>query len=338
MPRAVIVGGTGQIGLATARRLVGEAWDVTIASRRATTLPEGCHHVEVDARDVDRLRAVVGSDTDVILSCVAFDATDAECLAEAGKSAGRIVAISSASVYRDHEGRTLDEAADCGFPVFAGPLTEESPTVAPGPETYSTRKAAMEQTLLGLAGCPVTILRPCAIHGPESRHAREWWFVKRLLDGRTAIPLAYSGRSQFQTTSVAAIANAVLQAADGQLPPIANVSDADSPTVAEIGHAIMNILGRRAELIGLPEAPVYPPVLGATPWSIPSPMVVAGTAGPTATYEQSVAPAIRWLVEHVRSDNWQERLPQLAAYPNKHFDYERDDRALQLPEATPIAS
>ncbi|WP_246764841.1 NAD-dependent epimerase/dehydratase family protein [Ensifer sp. PDNC004] len=168
MPRAVIVGGTGQVGLATARRLVGEAWDVTIASRRATTLPEGCHHVEVDARDVDRLRAVVGSDTDVLLSCVAFNATDAKCLAEAGKSAGRIVAISSASVYRDHEGRTLDEAADCGFPVFAGALTEESPTVAPGPETYSTRKAAMEQTLLGRAGCPVTILRPCAIHGSEA--------------------------------------------------------------------------------------------------------------------------------------------------------------------------
>ncbi|WP_246764899.1 hypothetical protein [Ensifer sp. PDNC004] len=136
---------------------------------------------------------------------------------------------------------------------------------------------------------------------------------------------------------MAAIANAVLQAADGQLPPIANVSDADSPTVAEIGHAIMNILGRRAELIGLPEAPVYPPVFGATPWSIPSPMIVAGTADPTATYEQSVKPAIRWLVEHVRSDNWQERLPQLAAYPNEHFDYERDDRALQLPEAIPIA-
>ncbi|WP_077965409.1 NAD-dependent epimerase/dehydratase family protein [Ensifer adhaerens] len=330
MPRAVIVGGTGQIGLATARYLVDEAWDVTIISRHATTLPGGCRHAEVDARDVDGLRAVIGTGTDVLLSCVAFDATDGECLAQAGASAGRIVAISSASVYRDGEGRTLDEAPDCGFPVFPIPLTEESPIVAAGTETYSTRKAAMESTLLSRAACPVTILRPCAIHGPESRHAREWWFVRRLLDGRTAIPLAYGGRSRFQTTSVAAIASAVLQAAGGHLPAIANVSEADSPTVAEIGHAIMSILDVRAELIGLPDAPAYPPAFGATPWSIPSPMVVAGVTAPAATYKRSVEPAIRWLVEHVNGNNWRERLPQLAAYPYDHFDYETDDRALAL--------
>ena len=337
MPRAVIVGGTGQIGLATARRLVDEAWDVTIVSRRATALPGGCRHAEIDALDADGLRAVIGTGTDVLLSCVAFDATDAECLVQAGTAAGRIVVISSASVYRDSEGRTLDEASDCGFPVFPGPLTEESPIVAAGPETYSTRKAAMEGTLLSLAACPVTILRPCAIHGPESRHAREWWFVKRLLDGRTAIPLAYGGQSRFQTTSVAAIASAVLQAAGGHLPAIANVSDVDSPTVAEIGHAIMGILNRRAELIGLPDAPAYPPTFGATPWSVPSPMVVAGTTAPAATYKQSAEPAIRWLVEHVAGNDWRERLPQLAAYPHDHFDYETDDRALELAGRTAIA-
>lgn len=76
MPRAVIVGATGQIGLATARRLVGEAWDVTVVSRHAIALPDGCRHVETDARDAKRLSTVVGSDTDLLLSCVAFDAVD----------------------------------------------------------------------------------------------------------------------------------------------------------------------------------------------------------------------------------------------------------------------
>ena len=93
MPRAVIVGGAGQIGLATARRLLDEAWDVTIVSRRATALPGGCRHAEIDARDAGGLRAVIGTDTDVLLSCVAFDATDAECLAQAGTAAGRIVVV-----------------------------------------------------------------------------------------------------------------------------------------------------------------------------------------------------------------------------------------------------
>lgn len=338
MPRAVIVGGTGQIGFAAGRRLLSEAWDVTIVSRHATALPDGCRHVEADARDTERLGDVVGSDTDLLLSCVAFDASDAECLALAGRAAGRIMTISSASVYRDDEGRTLDEASDCGFPAFSVPLTEQSPTVAPGPETYSTRKVAMENALLSRAACPVTILRPCAIHGPESKHAREWWFVKRLLDGRAAIPLAYGGRSRFQTTSVAAIADTVLRAVAGDLPAVANVSDADSPTVAEIGRTIMDIMDVRAELIGLPDAPSYPPGLGATPWSIPRPMVCSAAATSEATYARSAEPAVRWLVEEVRSDNWRERLPQLAAYPKDHFNYQADERALQLSGAARLDS
>ncbi|MCA1439557.1 NAD-dependent epimerase/dehydratase family protein [Ensifer sp. IC4062] len=338
MPRAVIVGGTGQIGLAAARRLVGKAWEVTVVSRHATALPDNCRHIEGDARDAEKLRVVVGSDTDLLMSCVAFDAADAECLTEAGRAAGRIVAISSASVYRDDEGRTLDEASSRGFPAFSVPLTERSPTVAPGPETYSTRKVAMESALLNRAACPVTILRPCAIHGPESKHAREWWLVKRLLDGKAAIPLAYGGRSQFQTTSVAAIADAVSRAVAGDLPAIANVSDADSPTVVQICRAIMGIMDVQAELIGLPNAPAYPPKLGATPWSIPQPMRVTGAASAETIYAQSVEPAVRWLVQHVGNDNWRERLPQLAAYRTDHFDYEADERALRLPGAASLAA
>ncbi|MGO4740332.1 NAD-dependent epimerase/dehydratase family protein [Bosea sp. 2KB_26] len=330
VPKAVIVGGTGQIGLATARRMIGAGWDVTVVSRHVKALPDGCRHVGVDGRDVEALSAAVSFDTDLLLSCVAFDTADAECLVQAGRAVGRIVAISSASVYCDAEGRTLDEASVCGFPVFSVPLTEQSLTVAPGPETYSTRKVAMENTLLSRAACPVTILRPCAIHGPESKHAREWWFVKRLLDGQSKIPLAYGGCSRFQTTSVAAIADAVVRAAGGDLPAVANVSDADSPTVAEIGRAIMDIMGMRAELIGLPDAPLFPPALGATPWSIPRPMIFSGAATAQATYAQSAGPAVRWLVEHVGNDNWRTRLPQLATYPTPLFDYEADDRAFQL--------
>jgi len=336
MPKAVIVGGTGQIGLATARRLLSEAWDVTVVSRHAVTLPDGCRHIEADARDAERLNSLVSPDIDLLLSCVAFDSVDAECLIRTGHNVGRIVAISSASVYRDDEGRTFDEASIRGFPAFPVPLTEKSPTVAPGPDTYSTRKIAMEMVLLNGAPCPVTILRPCAIHGPESKHAREWWFVKRLLDRRAAIPLAYRGQSRFQTTSVTAISDAVVRALAGSLPEIANVSDADAPTVADIGRAIMDVMDVRAELVGLPDAPSFPPALGTTPWSIPRPMVCSAAAAAAATYAQSVEPAVKWLVGNVRSEKWRERLPQLAAYPYDHFDYHADERALQVPGAVPL--
>lgn len=328
MPKAVIVGGTGQIGLAAARRLVADGWSVTIASRRPADVPDGCRHEIAEGRDVARLSAIVGSDCDLLLSCVAYDDADAMCLAKAGRAAGRIVVISSASVYADDEGRSLDEAGTRGFPDLAIPLTEDSPNVPPGTASYSPRKIAMERALLDQAACPVTILRPCAIHGPETRHAREWWFVKRLLDGRPAIPLAYRGESRFQTTSVAAIVDATLAALAGELPQIVNVADADSPTVIEIGRAIMDIVGRRAELVGLPDAESYPPPFGASPWSVPRPIVCASVAPSPVPYARAVVPAVEWLVEHVTGDNWRERMPILAGYPWDLFDYDAEDRGL----------
>jgi nucleoside-diphosphate-sugar epimerase len=332
MRKAVIIGGTGQIGLATSRQLIVEGWEVIVVSRITKAMAIGCRHVESDARDVEKLRAVLGSDTELLLSCVAFDSMDARCLAEAGRKAKRIVAISSASVYCDGEDRTLDEAPICGFPTFPIPITVGCSTVAPGPSNYSTRKIAMEKTLLDLATCPVTILRPCAIHGPGSKHAREWWFVKRLLDGRKTIPLAYRGQSQFQTTSVAAIADTILQALAGNLPRVVNVSDADSPNVAEIGCAIMNAMNVKAELVGLPEVTSYPPKLGATPWSIPRPMICSSVANARVTYAQSIGPTVKWLIEEIKNEKWREQLPQLAAYSYDHFNYQADERALLLPD------
>jgi nucleoside-diphosphate-sugar epimerase len=121
-------------------------------------------------------------------------------------SVGHFIVVSSASVYRDGLGRTLDEASQTGFPELPDPIPETHPTVDPGPATYSTRKVALERHLLDEATAPVTVLRPCAIYGIGSRHPREWWFVKRILDRRPAIPMAYRGASRFHTSSVANIA------------------------------------------------------------------------------------------------------------------------------------
>jgi nucleoside-diphosphate-sugar epimerase len=338
MRKAVIVGGTGQIGLAVSQRLIDEGWDVTVVSRDSKALPFDCRHLESDSRDVEKLCALFGPNTDLLLSCVAFDSADANCLARAGRNTGRIVVISSGSVYRDEKGRTLDEASVCGFPALPVPITVNCPTVAPGPINYSTRKVAMEKTLLDDAKCPVTILRPWAIHGPKSKHAREWWFVKRLLDGRKAIPLAYRGLSRFQTTSVAAIANAVLQAHSGDLAVVENVTDADCPTVVEIARAIMNAMSVKAELVGLPHVSTYPPELGATPWSIPQPIVGQSEVTANATYSQTVGPTVKWLTEEIQIDKWRDLLPQFAGYPYQHFDYHADERALLLPDAALLES
>jgi nucleoside-diphosphate-sugar epimerase len=337
MPAATIFGGTGQIGLAVGAALAADGWAVTLVSRNPPPIEGPWRHMQADRSDAAALKSAVAGGADLLLDCVAFDAAHADQLLSLQADVGRLAVVSSASVYCDAAGRTLDEAGETGFPNFGGPIHEDHPTVAPGPETYSTSKIALERRLLEGARCPVTVLRPCAIHGPHSKHLREWWFVKRLLDGRARIPLAFGGRSQFQTTSVVAIADAVRFAVVTDTSQILNVSDGDAPTVAEIGWAVMGAMGRDAELVGLPDAP-YPDDLGGTPWSVARPMVIASAVPNAVTYAEAVRPAIAWVVAATRERDWREVLPVVARYPGAMFDYAMDDRALDLDGAKPLAA
>ena len=327
MPKALIVGGSGQIGFAICNLLSSEGWTVVLSSRQSPNFDGPFCHVELDINKPDGLTTILNDEFDLLVSCVAFDEGDAQKLLDIQSRVKKLVVISSASVYQDSSGRTLDEAKYCGFPVFDGPITEETQTVAPGPETYSTKKVAMEIELLENAKIPVTVLRPCAIHGPHSKHCREWWYVKRILDGRLKIPLAYDGRSRFQTTSASAIADVILRTTRETLPAVINVADSDSPSVKEIGHAIIQAMDSNTELVGLPDEP-YPAVDGASPWSIPKPFVCASIARSNNSYADTLPKTVSWLVEAVHGRPWQEILPQLASYPQNLFDYKSDDRAL----------
>jgi nucleoside-diphosphate-sugar epimerase len=218
MPRAFIIGGTGQIGLATAELLLDSGWTVTIAHRGGRVMPtslakHGATAVTVDRERPGALAGHLREGTDLLVDAVAYGPEHGRQLLELQGRLGAIVVISSSGVYRDSAGRTLDEAAESGFPELPQPINEQQTTVDPGPETYSTREVALETLLLSEAAVPVTVLRPAAISGPGSSHAREWWFVKRILDDRRIIPLAYSGRSRFHPTSASNIAQLVLTVA-----------------------------------------------------------------------------------------------------------------------------
>src|SRR5258706_831890 len=197
--RALIIGGSGQIGQAVARALSAAGWAVTAAQKRPDRFPSDidARAIALDREEPGALARAAHAGFDAVVDTVAYDDGHARQLLEVAGGIGTFVVISSGSVYRDGAGRTLDEAASSGFPRFPVPIGEDQPTVAPGPATYSTRKAALEQALLQSAGPPVTILRPFALHGPGSTHPREWWFAKRILDGRPRIRLAFGGQGRF---------------------------------------------------------------------------------------------------------------------------------------------
>jgi nucleoside-diphosphate-sugar epimerase len=324
---ALIVGGSGQIGRAVAARLVGDGWRVIAAQRSAFDAAPGVETMLVDRQEDGAVARAIGAGVDALIDTIAYDEGHARQLLAVQGDVGAFVAVSSASVYHDADGRTLDEAAETGFPRFPVPIDEDQPTAAPGPETYSTRKVALEQALLQGATRPVTILRPGAIYGPGSAQPREWFFVKRILDGRRVVPLAWNGASRFHASATANIAELVRVVLDRPGTRVLNAVDPEALTVLEIGEAIAASYGHDWRLIPF-EGPPKTGV-GAHPWAIPRPIVMdmarAAELGyrPLARYQDAVGEACRSIEASAEAG---------LAFPDyilKMFDYAAEDAFLQ---------
>jgi nucleoside-diphosphate-sugar epimerase len=325
--RAVLIGGTGQIGRAAARALAEDGWEV-VAVSRAGTLPEGLAELGVEAATADRaddaqLRAVLGGGADVVLDTVAFTREHGEQLNALAGLVGSVVVISSASVYADDEGRALDgEGEPPHLPV---PIPETQRTADPGDATYSTRKAELELTLLE-GPLQSTLVRACAIHGPGAKLPRELFFVKRAHDGRRRVALAWNGESRFHTTSVENLAELIRLAAAQPGDRAFNSGDPDPPTTAEICRAVGAALEHEFE-----------PVLLAgdeydNPWGAPIewPFVVSMEAAerelgyrPVTTYPEAVRETCTWLVgELEQGRSWD------GTYLEGMVDYVAEDAVL----------
>lgn len=315
------------IGRAAARALAADGWEV-VAVSRSGALPDGLAELGVNAAVADRandaqLRAAIGSGADMLLDTVAFTGEDGEQLNALDGLVGSLVVISSASVYADDEGRALDGEGDP--PDMPVPIPETQRTAEPGDETYSTRKAELEQTILE-GPLPATLVRACAIHGPGAKHPREVFFVKRAVDGRRRIALAWEGESRFHTTSVANLAELIRLAAAKPGDRALNAGDPDPPTTLEICRAIGAALEHEFEPVLLP-GDEYD-----NPWAAPKPkpFVVSMAAAeqelgyrPVTTYPEAVRETCAWLVDELAAGrNWD------GTYLEGMLDYEAEDAVL----------
>ena len=331
--RALILGASGQNGGAISEALAADGWTVLAAHRGERTAADapGVERVTLDRNDDAALQRAVGGGVDALIDVIAFEERHARQLLAVQADVGALVVISTGSVYTDAEGRTFDEAANTGFPHYPVPVPETQPTVPPGPETYSTRKAMIERVLLDEARTPVSLLRAGAVYGVGSAHAREWWFIKRMLDGRARIPLAYHGESRFHTTAAANLAALCRTVLETPGTRVLNAGDPTPHSVREIGETIAGALGSDPEFVGLPGRPRG--TVGATPWSISSPLVMDMTAATALGYRPvggyaDLAPAACRAFIAGAGDDWRAAFPALAAYPYDLFDYAAEDRAL----------
>jgi nucleoside-diphosphate-sugar epimerase len=330
--RAFVIGGTGDVGRAIVRSLLGDDWDVTLASKESSA-PPGLEELPLVHLDRDEEGALSAANRyELVVDVVPFEVAHADQVL--ALDVGAIVAISSASVYRDDDGRTLDEAqSEEDFPDFDGAIPETQPTVEAGDATYSTKKAAIEQRLLENGRVPATIVRPCAIYGPGDRMAREWFFVKRAVDRRPYVLLTMRGANLFHTTASANVGELVRLIAAQPRSGVFNCGDPDPPRVLDISRRV-------AAAVGQPWAEVLLPYaggrgeIGQTPWSAPKPFLVDMSAAerelgyrPATTWSDSIDGQVAWLLDATRQRDWRDVFPRGAEY--LQFDYAGEDAAVR---------
>jgi nucleoside-diphosphate-sugar epimerase len=305
--------------------LAADGWTITVGARHEPDRDDfPC--VALDRDERGGLRVADGFE--LLVDVIPFEARHAKQLLEV--DVGAIVAISSASVYADEQGRTLDEAQGVDdFPEFPVPIPETQPTVPPGEATYSTKKAAVERILLENDRTPATIVRPCAIYGRGDRMGREWFFVKRAVDRRPYVVLSNRGRGHFHTVAAENVGELVRLVAARPRTDAYNCGDPDPPTVVEIArtigeesrHPFAEIL--LAEAAGRGE-------LGQTPWSTPKPLLVDMTKAEeelgyraATTWADAIPRQVQWLLDATRGRDWREILTRGADYLS--FDYDEED-------------
>ena len=307
MPHAVILGGTGLIGRAVARRLLAGSWDVTAVGRDRSRLPEdvaaaGGRFVAANRDEPGELAAALGTGADLLVDCLCFTAAHARSLLPLLDDVGSTVMISSKAVYIDAAGNHVNTATP---PNFDSPIRESQPTMAPredidyqSAEGYGANKVAAERVLLD-SGHPATILRPSRVHGDGTSKPDAWVFVKRVLDQRKVILLARGGRGVDQTSAASNIAALIEVVANKPGARILNSADPDAPSALEISRTVAAHLGHQWREVLLDQH--APEGLGLHPWDrIPGirlDMTAAGQLGyrPAGDYAATVTAELDWL-------------------------------------------
>jgi nucleoside-diphosphate-sugar epimerase len=202
--RAVILGGTGAIGGATAERLATVGWQVDVTGRSPSSMPSELRELGIRFHGIDRcdttgIAHLVGEGADLLLDTLAFRASGLRPLLPIMAAVSSSVVISGRAVYVDPDGHHLNGTEAPRFPI---PIREDNETLPPAAEGvdpftrdgYAPCKVAVERTALD-SGLPITVLRPSKVHGRWARDARTRQFVEAMERGVPSIELADLGTS-----------------------------------------------------------------------------------------------------------------------------------------------
>lgn len=307
--RAIVLGGTGAIGGATAARLAATGWSVDVTGREPASMPSGLTAAGVSFHSIERsdVRAIehlVGDGVDLLVDLLAYRAADVRALLPAMTSVACPVLISSRAVYVDPVGNHVNSEDPPRFPEA---IDENAPTLQPAGddvnpfsrEGYAPSKAAAERAALD-SGLPVTVIRPSKVHGRWARNPRTHSIIESMLRGDQRIELADHGASIDHLTAAANTAALISTVAGLPDARILNSADPDTPTAKHIVQTIGSRLGWAGTLDLLDG--VSDPERGWHPWLTSHPIVLETGAStrlgyvPAGTGLDLLVEEIDWLV------------------------------------------
>jgi len=267
--RVLAIGATGFIGLPAVSRLVEQGHEVAVLHRGnpAARLPNDARHIAGDRDRLHESRADIESFApDVVLDVILYTEQQArELISVCRGRTSRIVALSSADVYRNYDG-LRGTATDAPDPV---PLAEDAPCRR---TRYPYRgadvdfkyardydKIPVEHVLLDDAELPSTVLRLPAVYGPGDRQHRLRPYLRQMMPGRPSIQMEqeqadWRWTRAFVVNVAAAIALATTDARSAG--SIYNVGEEPALTERQWVEAIGYAAGWKGEVVIVPREDV----------------------------------------------------------------------------------
>lgn len=341
--KILVMGGTGFVGPGVAKLLVEAGHEVAVFHRGSTVadLPPEVERILGDRERLGDYAKEFGRFApEVVVDVAPMLEGHARAVMEVfGGLAGRVVAISSGDVYRAY-GRLTGLEPGPPDPV---PLTEdaplrerlypyraEEPRSAGDPLRWADdyEKILVERAVMGDPGLPGTVLRFPAVYGPGDGQRRLFPYLKRMDDGRSAIPLG-EGTVRWRWTRgyVENVAAAVaLAATDGRaVGRVYNVGEVEALTEAGWVEAIGEAAGWDGEVVSVPEDRL-PAHLSMNLDTDQHLATDASRIREELGYEEPVPreEALRRTVE------WERANPPEGVDPGA-FDYAAEDAALRVP-------
>jgi nucleoside-diphosphate-sugar epimerase len=320
--RTLVLGGTRFLGPFVVNELLRRRHEVAVLSRAAATADPATlvqkrydGPVRVYAGDASAPKCLQDTlrswQPDLLVDMLHHSAEHAAVVARAGVGLQHTVHLSCASVYGPRPVCPVDEETETIRPELAAP-------------EVAAQLAADEVILAAIVGerLPATIVRLPELYGPRDPRRAEWFFARRVLDGRARIALPDGGLAICHRGFVQNMAWGIAQAlttpkAIGQLY---NLGEEKLYTLAQLATGVVRALDTKWDLYSVPGH------LWATPYQHTS-FFDLRKARAQLRYRDRMIPrdgleiTLAWLCQQPR-EGW--KWPGIA----EPFDYPREDELI----------